>query len=63
MTYLRGHWQIFAILAVVFALWATPVVLPLKLLVVFFHELSHALVAILTGGRVESFSVDFRQGG
>lgn len=63
MTYLRGHWQLLAITAVVFALWSTPVVLPLKFLVVFFHELSHALMAMLTGGRVESLSVNFQQGG
>ncbi len=63
MTYLRGHWQLLAIIAVVFALWSTPIVLPLKFLVVFFHELSHALMAIATGGSVESFSVNFQQGG
>lgn len=60
---LRGHWQLLAITAIVFALWSTPIVLPLKLLVVFFHELSHAAVAILTGGSVESLSVNFQQGG
>ncbi|MEX3015885.1 M50 family metallopeptidase [Gymnodinialimonas hymeniacidonis] len=63
MTYLRGHWQLFAITVALFLLWNTPIVLPLKLLVVFFHELSHAIVAILTGGSVESFSVNFQQGG
>lgn len=63
MSYLKGHWQLFAIVIAVFALWSTPVVLPLKLLVVFFHELAHGLVAILTGGRVESLSVNFQQGG
>lgn len=63
MSYLRGHWQLFAITLVTFVLWSTPVVLPLKLLVVFFHELSHALMAIATGGSVESFSVNFQQGG
>lgn len=63
MTYLRGHWQLIALTAAVFLLWSTPVVLPLKLLVVFFHELSHAVAAILTGGRVESLSVNFQQGG
>ena len=63
LTFLKGHWQLIALTVVVFALWSTPVVVPLKLLVVFFHELSHALVAILTGGRVESLSVNFQQGG
>jgi len=63
LTYLRNHWQLLAITAVVFALWSTPVVLPLKLLVVFFHELSHGLAAILTGGAIVSLEVSFQQGG
>ncbi|ABD54572.1 M50 family metallopeptidase [Jannaschia sp. CCS1] len=63
MVWLRGHWQLIALTIVVFALWSTPLVLPLKLLVVFFHELSHGLAAILTGGSIESISVNFQQGG
>lgn len=63
MTFLRGHWQLIALTIVVFALWSTPLVLPLKLLVIFFHELSHGLAAILTGGSIESISVNFQQGG
>lgn len=61
--FLRGHWQLIALTVAVFALWSTPLVLPLKLLVVFFHELSHGLAAILTGGSIESLSVNFQQGG
>lgn len=63
MIWLRGHWQLIAVTIAVFALWSTPVVLPLKLLVVFFHELSHGAAAILTGGSIESISVNFQQGG
>ncbi len=63
MTYLKSHWQLLALIAVVFALWHTPVVLPLKILVVFLHELSHALAALLTGGSVEQISVSAEQGG
>ncbi len=63
MSWLRGHWQLMALTALVVALWQTPVVLPLKLLVVFFHESSHALAALLTGGSVESISINPRQGG
>ncbi|GAA5079306.1 hypothetical protein GCM10023209_31380 [Roseibacterium beibuensis] len=63
MRVLHHHWQLLAILAVVFMLWSTPVILPLKLLVVFFHELSHGLAAILTGGSIETISVSFQQGG
>jgi len=47
----------------VFALWQTPAVLPLKLLVVFFHEASHAVAIIATGGEVVTLSVSLDQGG
>jgi hypothetical protein len=62
-TWIKAHWQLLALTTVVFALWPTPVVLPLKLLVVFFHELSHGLAAVLTGGEIVSLSVNFQQGG
>ncbi|WP_300066790.1 M50 family metallopeptidase [uncultured Ruegeria sp.] len=60
---ITGHWQLIAIVATVFLLWNTPFILPLKILVVFLHELSHALAIVLTGGSVESFSVSPQQGG
>jgi len=60
---LRGHWQLLLILAVIFALWATPVIIPLKILIVFMHEVSHGLAAILTGGEIESLSISIKQGG
>ncbi len=63
MAILRGHWQLIALIIAVFALWSTPFVLPLKLLVVFFHELSHGAAAIATGGSIDSISVNFQQGG
>lgn len=43
--------------------WQTPVVIPLKILIVFLHELSHVVATVLTGGRVVSMSVDPMQGG
>lgn len=43
--------------------WQTPVVIPLKILIVFLHELSHVVATMLTGGRVVSMSVDRMQGG
>ena len=52
-----------AILVVVFALWQTPVIVPLKLLIVFLHELSHAAMTLATGGRVLSLEVSAQQGG
>lgn len=63
MSWLRGHWQLFALLGLIFALWTTPVVLPLKLLVVLFHELAHGLMAVLTGGSIESLTVSPQEGG
>lgn len=63
MRILKGHWQLLALTAVVFALWQTPAVLPLKVLVVFFHEASHAIATILTGGKVFSLSISPDQGG
>jgi len=47
----------------VFLLWSYPVLIPLKLLVVFFHEASHALAVVLTGGKVHELVVVFQQGG
>ncbi|NVO55575.1 M50 family metallopeptidase [Rhodobacteraceae bacterium B1Z28] len=61
--FLRGHWQLVLITLLVFVLWNTPIVLPLKILVVFLHEFSHALAVVLTGGSVESFSISLQQGG
>ncbi|SEW38756.1 Peptidase M50B-like [Cognatiyoonia koreensis] len=63
MTALKGHWQLLVLVSLVFLLWQTPVMLPLKLFVVFLHELSHALMTILTGGRVISLSISPLQGG
>ncbi|MBT0957583.1 M50 family metallopeptidase [Alphaproteobacteria bacterium KMM 3653] len=63
MERLKGHWQLIALTALVFALWSTPVVVPLKILVVFFHELAHGLAAILTGGSIVELSLVPGQGG
>jgi len=60
---LQGHWQLLALTAVVFVLWQTPVIIPLKILVVFFHEVSHALAAWITGGEVVSINLSPQQGG
>lgn len=50
--------------AVVLAIfWDSPVVWPLKILVVLFHELGHAAAALLTGGTVESIGLSPDQGG
>lgn len=59
----RAHWQMLGFAGIIFALWQTPIVLPLKLIVVFFHELSHGLAALVTGGEIESIAVTADQGG
>jgi hypothetical protein len=43
--------------------WETPFVYPLKIFVVLLHEVSHALVAVATGGTVERILLDPAQGG
>jgi len=40
-------------LVAILFLWNTWVVYPLKILVVFFHELSHGLMAVVTGGSIK----------
>ena len=40
------------IFVVVYCLWNTSLVYPLKILVVFFHEISHGVAAVLTGGSI-----------
>lgn len=61
--YFRGHWQLAALLAIVFALWNYPVMYPLKMLVIFLHEASHAFAALLSGGEVLELSLVPREGG
>jgi hypothetical protein len=45
------------IFVVVALLWDTPVVWPLRVLVVFFHEASHGLAALATGGSIDSLRI------
>ncbi|MBZ0129706.1 MAG: M50 family metallopeptidase [Rhodobacteraceae bacterium] len=63
MNLVRSHWQLVLIPVLVFALWNTPVVFPVKVLVVFLHELSHGLAAVLTGGSIVAISLSVQQGG
>ncbi len=63
MQFFKGHWQLLLVTAILFLLWNTPVVLPLKYLIVYLHELSHGLAALLTGGSVVEISLSPEQGG
>ena len=51
------------IILTIFYIWDTTVLYPLQILVVFFHESSHALMAVLTGGEVLEMQIDYMQGG
>jgi hypothetical protein len=54
----------FIILIVLIILaWDTPILYPLKLLVVFFHESSHILATLLTGGTVKELVINAGEGG
>jgi hypothetical protein len=44
-------------------LWSTPVIYPLKILVVFFHEISHAAVGILGGATAIRITLHPDEGG
>jgi len=43
--------------------WHNPLIMPVKIFVVYLHELSHALGALITGGEVQLFSVDWDESG
>jgi hypothetical protein len=44
-------------------LWNTWVAYPFRVFVVFLHEISHGLAAVLTGGRIVSIGLSFDEGG
>jgi len=60
---MKQTWYLLGLLLVIAALWSFPVIYPLKLLVVFFHESSHALATVLTGGQVQEMVVSALAGG
>ena len=63
MRVLKGHWQLLLLTVAVFVFWHTTALVPLKILIVFFHEASHAIASVLTGGEVLSLSISSDQGG
>lgn len=52
-----------SLMCVVLHLWSSPLIQPLKLMVVLFHEISHGLVALATGGKVLSIWIAPNEGG
>jgi hypothetical protein len=59
----RNLWLLLAISIAVVGLWDTVLVYPLRILVVFLHEISHGLAGIATGGSIESIEVVAAEGG
>ena len=53
----------FALMSAIFYLWSSPLIQPVKIMVVLFHEMSHGLMAILTGGNVLSIWISPDEGG
>ena len=52
-----------ALFVAVWLLWDTPIVYPIKIFVVYLHELGHAIAALLTGGQVVSIQIFPEEGG
>lgn len=52
-----------AMLGLIWVFWNHALLYPLKLLVVFFHESSHAIATLLTGGAVQAMVIVPQQGG
>lgn len=47
----------------IWVLWPTLAVYPLKIFVVFLHELSHAIAGVATGGQVDRITLSAAEGG
>jgi hypothetical protein len=56
-------WLSIVLVLVAIYFWDSWIILPIKFLTVFFHELSHGLAAILTGGSIAKIELNFQQGG
>lgn len=52
-----------ATVAAVTLLWNTPVIWPLKIMTVFFHEISHGLACLATGGTFGTITISANEGG
>lgn len=63
MAIFKRYIALFLIFIVITLLWNTVVLYPLKIFVVFMHEVSHGLTAIVTGGSIIQIEVNPQQGG
>ena len=48
---------------VLWFLWNSPIIYPLKIFVVLLHEISHGLIAVATGGAIEKIVITTNEGG
>ncbi len=46
------------IMVPIYFFWYGPILYPLRILTVFFHEASHAIATVFTGGRIAEFAVE-----
>ncbi len=60
LRFLAGFGAYFGVL---WLLWDTPFVYPLKIFVVLLHEISHGVVAVATGGSIQRIVINANQGG
>lgn len=51
------------LIGMVFCFWHSPAIQPVKLMVVLFHEMSHGIVALASGGRVLNIAITADEGG
>lgn len=63
MSRLRAQLFVGLSLFLVIVFWESSLVYPVKIFVVFLHETSHALVALLSGGKVLNLEFDMLEGG
>lgn len=49
--------------AVLWLLWNTPIIYPLKIFVVLLHEISHGVMALATGGTIQRITISANEGG
>ncbi len=63
MTLFKRYIALLLIFIAIVLLWNTMVIYPLKIFVVFMHEVSHGLAAIATGGSIVEIEINPHQGG
>lgn len=59
----RVDLRLIGIFIVIAFLWNTQIVYPLKIFVVFMHEVSHGLAALATGGSIKEIQIVAQEGG